>query len=163
VIGSLLLTLGATACGDSESVSPEEAKQQAQDAVTKALNDQRQKQQLANIQARLKRLQHQRSNQDSGQSTNGGATTVVAPSTTGSTSSGGAIPSGAGGCGSGIYVNAQTSCPFALNVASDYLSSGSSSVTSYSPATGNTYAMTCSGADPVVCTGGNNAAVYIDR
>jgi hypothetical protein len=33
-------------------------------------------------------------------------------------------------------------------------------VTAYSPATGRSFDMYCSGGSPHVCTGGNNASVY---
>jgi hypothetical protein len=70
-------------------------------------------------------------------------------------------------CGSpadqgGISVNSATSCPFAENVESAWESSGdASSVTAFSPATGQTYTMSCtaSGTGYEVCTGGNNAYV----
>jgi hypothetical protein len=65
-------------------------------------------------------------------------------------------------CGDGISVNAATSCPFARNVASEYRSSGGSSVIEvFSPVTQRTYTMSCSGGVPTVCRGGNNAVVYI--
>jgi hypothetical protein len=70
-------------------------------------------------------------------------------------------------CGSpaeqgGISVNSVTSCPFAENVESASESSGdASSVTAFSPATGLTYTMSCTGSGTgyEVCTGGNNAYV----
>lgn len=65
-------------------------------------------------------------------------------------------------CGGGIAVNSVTTCPFAANVASAYfeeIGSGSGSVVAYSPRTGETYVMHCTGY-PHECTGGNNAAVY---
>ena len=75
---------------------------------------------------------------------------------------GGGLPTDAVNCGAGVYARSgNTSCNFALNVASDYFSSPSNSFDSYSPATGKLYRMSCSGAAPVICTGGNNAAVYI--
>lgn len=69
-------------------------------------------------------------------------------------------PSGSD-CGAGISVNAATSCPFARNVASAYAESGGSTIEVWSPVTGRYYTMNCSGAMPVVCTGGNNARVEI--
>ena len=58
-----------------------------------------------------------------------------------------------------VWAGANTSCPFALNVAADY--SGPGTDYAYSPATGQEYAMNCAveGADAVVCTGGNGAYV----
>ncbi len=77
-------------------------------------------------------------------------------------------------CGSGtqgeeVYAGANTSCPFALNVESDYAAggywnqSGTSQFYSYSPVTGQTYLMTSSSVgNPVVVTGGNNTLVQFD-
>jgi hypothetical protein len=74
-------------------------------------------------------------------------------------------PAGGGGsssCGDGLSVNSATSCPFARSVRDAYEASGGGSrVQASSPVTGETYTMSCSGGVPVVCTGGNNAAVYI--
>jgi len=66
-------------------------------------------------------------------------------------------------CGGGVAAgNSATSCPFARNVADDYRASGGASVVEvYSPVTGSTYVMSCSGAGPVVCSGGNGAVVRI--
>jgi hypothetical protein len=72
-------------------------------------------------------------------------------------------------CGTGmngeqVYAGAGTSCPFALNVESDYVQggywyqAGTSQFDSYSPVTGLTYLMTSSSiGNPVVVTGGNGA------
>ena len=74
----------------------------------------------------------------------------------------GGVPAGAESCGSGVYVDsATTSCAFGRNVAADYYSSPSNTFESFSPTTGESYEMTCSGPPPIVCTGGNNATVYL--
>lgn len=63
--------------------------------------------------------------------------------------------------------SSRTSGPFAANVYSAFVdaynSTGSPNVTVdvYSPVTGNTYTMSCSGGSTVYCTGGNNARVRI--
>jgi hypothetical protein len=58
-----------------------------------------------------------------------------------------------------------TSCEFASAVRSSYLSAGgdggSKVVRAYSPVTGRSYTMSCSGGSVVTCTGGDNAVVYI--
>jgi len=55
-----------------------------------------------------------------------------------------------------------TSCVFGKSVANAYRASGGSSeVVAYSPKTHITYTMSCSGTDPVICTGGDEAIVYI--
>lgn len=78
------------------------------------------------------------------------------------------IPAGFQSCGptatgETVFGNEVTSCPFALNVADAWAQSAGSSLLSGvpSPVTGQTYDMRCSGADPVRCEGGNDAAVLI--
>lgn len=90
----------------------------------------------------------------SGGSTSGGTTS-------GGTTSGG-TKSGTTDCGGGVSANANTSCPFALSVAETYRASGGeTTIDVFSPVTDTIYTMTCTGAAPVVCRGGNNAVVYI--
>lgn len=84
-----------------------------------------------------------------------------------------AAPSGAFECvntGGGPYSSAavgsaQTSCEFAGSVWSEYLAAGGGGnpvvVDAFSPVTGRTYTMSCSGGAVVTCSGGNNAVVYI--
>jgi hypothetical protein len=64
-------------------------------------------------------------------------------------------------CGGGVYADADTSCPFALNVAANYTGAGADYA--YSPVTGLAYTMYCNGGegalDTVTCTGGDNALV----
>ena len=64
-------------------------------------------------------------------------------------------------CGGGVYAGADTSCPFALNVAANYTGAGADYA--YSPVTGLDYTMYCNGGegalDTVTCTGGDNALV----
>lgn len=70
--------------------------------------------------------------------------------------------SGMTDCGGGISAGASTSCPFARNVAATFADSGGSDVIEvWSPVTERYYTMTCSGAMPTVCTGGNGARVEI--
>ena len=66
-------------------------------------------------------------------------------------------------CGANVSAGANTSCPFALNVAAAYLNQGggTQSVVVYSPVTGQNYTMNCVAGVPSVCSGGNNAVVYI--
>ena len=85
---------------------------------------------------------------------------------------GGGSGSGGGGappapamksCGSGVYANGNTTCPFAHNVRNEYYNSGQSSVIRvHSPVTGSTYTMSCSSRSPHTCTGGNDASVTFD-
>lgn len=63
-----------------------------------------------------------------------------------------------------LWVNGHTSCPFAANTQSAYAEAGGSKhLEVYSPTTGTTYAMTCSGTGLVTCKGGNDAAVYFSK
>jgi hypothetical protein len=74
------------------------------------------------------------------------------------------FPATATQCSDWVAVNANTSCDFAQNVAAAYSSSSGGSVILsqvYSPITKKYYDMTCTKSDLVICTGGNNAAVYL--
>ncbi|MGN6202032.1 MAG: serine/threonine-protein kinase [Solirubrobacterales bacterium] len=71
------------------------------------------------------------------------------------------VPSNAESCGDSLWVNSVTTCPFAENTRSAYAEdNGAKEISSYSPVTGETYAMKCEGAGTVVCRGGSNAAVW---
>lgn len=71
-------------------------------------------------------------------------------------------PGGTKPCGEGVSVGPATTCPFALNVQKAFTESGgSSTISAYSPITGVTYTMQCSGEDVHVCRGGNEATVYL--
>jgi serine/threonine protein kinase len=72
-------------------------------------------------------------------------------------------PAGSESCSgaSELWVNQYTTCPFAENVQSAYAeANGAHEISVYSPVTGKTYAMKCTGTRLITCTGGNNAAVY---
>jgi hypothetical protein len=71
-----------------------------------------------------------------------------------------AQPTSSGTCGDGLSVGPNTTCPFAANVRAAYWQHGPGTVMAYSPVTHRTYAMSCSRAAVVVCTGGNDASVY---
>jgi serine/threonine protein kinase len=63
-----------------------------------------------------------------------------------------------------LWVNRVTSCPFALNTQSAYAeANGGHKIQVYSPVTGTTYEMTCSGTNLVICKGGKGAAVYFSK
>jgi len=66
-------------------------------------------------------------------------------------------------CGGNVSAGPNTTCPFALNVAAEYLTEGGGtrSIVVYSPVTGLDYTMNCVAGVPSVCRGGNNAVVYI--
>jgi hypothetical protein len=76
------------------------------------------------------------------------------------------VPSYSTQCSSGVSVgSSKTSCAFAEVVQNTYLahSRGGGTVVIYpfSPVTGRTYEMTCTGQAVVTCTGGDNAVVYL--
>jgi hypothetical protein len=55
-----------------------------------------------------------------------------------------------------------TSCPFALNVAREYTRVGiNTSFSAYSPTTQQSYTMRCASGELILCTGGNQATVYL--
>jgi hypothetical protein len=71
---------------------------------------------------------------------------------------------GASVCDPDVEVNSVTSCPFARNVRDPLYATNfvEPSLDVYSPTTGQTHTMSCVINDvPIVCTGGNNAAVYV--
>lgn len=147
-----LLTLSA--CGGDDSVSQAELDQAVDDAEERAQVDQDQAEQ----EDQLKKLRREVSELRGGGSDS--APPAEAPSASADNGSG--LPSDAESCGSGVFVRqGTTSCQFALNVASDFYSGSGNSFTSYSPATDQSYRITCNGSEPTVCTGGNNAAVYL--
>jgi TIR domain len=94
----------------------------------------------------------------SGAFSSGGTTSKSTPASSAQKLPAGAVTS----CGGDLSVGPNTSCPFAQNVERAYAKSsgGNTDVSAYSPATGATYTMHCSGSSPHVCTGGNNASVY---
>jgi serine/threonine protein kinase len=72
-------------------------------------------------------------------------------------------PAGSTSCAEGLWVNDKTSCPFAKNTRSAYAEAGGAhEIEVYSPVTGLTYEMTCSGTSLVTCAGGKDARVYFD-
>jgi hypothetical protein len=97
---------------------------------------------------------------------NGKVKVTPAPSNTGTATGGGSGGGGGGGgggrtdCGGGLTAGPNTTCAFARNVLSAYRRTGGGTVQVYSPATGQTYSMSCTSSPPHVCTGANNASVY---
>lgn len=146
----LSLALVVSACGgDDDSVSQEELQQATEEAAKEARQDVQNQEELDDLRGQIEDLKRDQGDDE-------GGSAAPAPSGTGG------LPADAEGCGAGVYARSgTTSCEFALVVAADYFSSSSSSFESFSPTTGQSYTMTCSGTAPAVCTGGNNAAVYI--
>jgi serine/threonine protein kinase len=73
------------------------------------------------------------------------------------------LPSDTRPCTADVSVKtATTSCVFGVDVAREYRrSGGAAEVVAYSPKTEQSYTMTCGGSAPVICTGGEEAVVYI--
>ena len=73
-------------------------------------------------------------------------------------------PAGTSSCGGDLSVGAVTSCGFAANVqkAYDQTRGGDRAITAFSPATGVSYTIECTGGSPHACTGGttNGGALY---
>jgi hypothetical protein len=91
---------------------------------------------------------------------------VPAPAPRGPTPADPTVPAYSTQCSSGVAVgSSKTSCAFAEVVQNTYLaySRGGGTVVIYpfSPVTGKTYEMTCTGQRVVTCTGGDNAVVYL--
>lgn len=141
-------TLGLSACGTSED---DLDKAREEGAEQQRLKDKQAEQtrKQRELEKKIKQLEKDRrsgSESSSSSSGSGGGTT------TGSTS-----------CGGGLSVNSNTSCSFAENVRAElnYVGGSPATIYVYSPTTGASYTMRCSGGAPTVCRGGNNAAVYI--
>lgn len=135
-----LATLAA--CGDS-GASQDEIDQARKEGSAQT----RQQLKIQQIEKELKSLKHGHTNpQNQAQSDS------PAPAGGGSTA-----------CAGTLSVGPNTTCGFAANVEADYYSeigSGSGTVYSYSPTTGQSYSMYCTAGSPHVCTGGNDASVY---
>jgi len=73
------------------------------------------------------------------------------------------VPNVGASCGGNLSVGGNTSCAFGQSVESEYYyeGGGTRTITAYSPVTSTYYSMYCVGGVPTVCTGGNNATVYI--
>jgi hypothetical protein len=146
IVAFAAFALSLSACGGDSSASQEELDRARNEGVAKA----RQQSKIQDIEKQLKSLKK-----------NGSSNQGSPPPPSGSTptSNGG----GATSCGGSLSVGPNTTCGFAANVEADYFSeigSGSGSVYSYSPTTGQYYSMYCSAGSPHVCTGGHDASVY---
>jgi hypothetical protein len=142
------LALSLVACGGGSSASQEELDRARNEGVAKA----RQQAKIQDIEKQLNSLKK------NGSSTQASPPPAPSGSTAAPTSSGGSTS-----CGGSLSVGPNTTCGFATNVEADYFSeigSGSGSVYSYSPTTGQYYSMYCSAGSPHVCTGGHDASVY---
>jgi hypothetical protein len=136
----LVLASVPLACGSDDNGSTD---QRIQEAEKRGRQEERLKQQ----EERLKRLERELRKEDQSRGSSGSTQNQS-----------GSLPGRS--CGGGLSVNQNTSCSFAREVRAAYeRSGGSGTVTAYSPVTKQAYTMSCSGGLPVICTGGNNAAV----
>jgi len=147
-----LIVAGCGGGGD-ETASQQDLKQayqEGQQAAQEQAAQARTNRQIQNLKKKLKDVKH-----PDGQS--GDETTTTTPP------SGSSTPPGAtASCGSGVGAGPNTSCAFAMNVASAYYDSGGQTTLDvYSPTTGETYTMTCTPGSPTICRGGNDASVYV--
>ena len=142
----MLLAVFVIGCGGSDGVSQEELDQARQEGAQQAKEQAR----MDALEAKLKQLSKQNKNASGGTNTNDG-------------SASGGSPSGMTACADGVSAGPNTTCAFAMNVAGEYGSNpGATTISAYSPVTGENYTMTCSAYSAGhVCTGGNGASVYL--
>lgn len=153
LVAAAALAGGIAGCGggaDEERLRAEEIARAKADGRREAIAAQRSKDAAAeakNLRKEIEKLKNGGSK---------GGSNAPAPSTPSAPSGGSST------CGDGVSVNSVTTCPFGRNVRDAYQQSGGASVIDvYSPVTKQTYTMRCSGGVTTVCSGGNNAAVYI--
>lgn len=149
VLVLLCLGLFAYGCGGNDEVT--------QDDIDEAIQQVEERQQVRELQKRVKQLQKRAKR---GTGTNSGNSSGQGDGYyEGGSGSGGPVSS----CGAGVQVGPNTSCAFAMNVAGEYGSNpGAGSISAYSPVTGEYYSLSCRAwSGGTVCTGGNDAAVYL--
>ncbi len=144
---TMLLAVFVIGCGGgSDGASQEELDQARREGAQQAKEQAR----MDALEAKLKQLSKQNMNASGGTNTNGG-------------SNSGGSPSGLTACADGVSAGPNTTCAFAMNVAGEYGSNpGATTISAYSPVTGENYTMTCSAYSAGhICTGGNGASVYL--
>lgn len=147
----------ASDSADQQRLQDQRVEQAKRDGARQALIEERsraQEKEQDRLAAEIARLKGKAS---SGNARGGGGTTSTKPPPPPPP------PRGPVSCGDALSVGTTTSCAFARNVRSAYLESGGGNTTVdvYSPTTRQSYTMSCTGGAPTVCTGGNNASVYI--
>lgn len=140
--------LGLSACGGTSGDEIDKARKEG--AEQQQLKDKQAEQtrKQRELEKKIKQLEKDRKNGSDSSSSSG---------------SGGGTTTGSTSCGGGLSVNSNTSCAFAENVRAElnYVGGSPATIYVYSPTTGATYTMRCTGGAPTVCRGGNSAAVYI--
>lgn len=158
VIATIVLLLFACffayGCGgDDEGATQDQLNQARKDGAKQA----KQQARLKQLEREIKQLQNKAKNQSGNASNNSNAGRGDGYYETGS--AGGPVET----CATGVQVGPNTSCSFAMNVAGEYGSNpGAATISAYSPATGQHYTLSCGPwSSGTVCTGGNNASVYL--
>ena len=151
------LALGAAGCGGGDSDSDRLTEERIQKERDEAA-------QIARQEERVRQLEEQLKDQQ-GRAKRPARRPRPTPTTpTPAQPAPAPVPTPAAGssCGDGLSVGPNTTCPFARVVREAYFNSGGgdTTVSAFSPVTGKTYLMSCSGGSPHVCAGGNNASVY---
>lgn len=147
---TLALAPGLAGCGSSgDGLSQDEVQQREKAAVKSALQEQR----LRKLEQQVKTFKKGGSGKDEAPPS---SDSTPPPVTSEPPSSPSVAP-----CSDTVSVGPATSCAFAYNVEDAYYSSPGNVVDVYSPTTGVTYTMSCSGSAPTICSGGNNATVYL--
>ena len=150
LLAAIVAAFALAACGNSEDVTITQTGTEAETSEDD---------QVAELEEQVEELQEEADDEDATSTTTSTTDEAPPPDDSGST---GGVPAGSESCGDGVYVEGSTtSCAFGRNVAADYYSSPGNTFESFSPTTGQSYEMTCTGPPPIVCTGGNNATVYL--
>ena len=142
----LAVVLPVSACGVNDSSDEDKVQEAREQGQREGRNDQR----LRELERELRKRRR-----EDGRRGGGGSGPAPSPPSGGGSA-------GSRDCGGGLSANSVTTCAFAENVKNAYETANGTPgrLDVYSPATGKTYSMSCSGGSPTVCTGGNNAAVY---
>lgn len=149
VLGLLAFSVG---CGSDDSGPSDEQLQQARELGAKEAKQQLKEQGKINaLQKQVDALSKKQAKQD--QSSDNSSS--VAPTNDGLV--------GFSACTGGLQAGPNTTCGFAMNVAGELGSNpGATSIHTTSPTTGVDYTMSCaSSSGGTICTGGNNASVFI--
>ena len=154
----------ATAAKKQARKEAKQAKMEANEAKKMSLAEKKQAKAAATAQANEQNAEAQASESATEAANAEAAATAAAAKKKKSAAAGsGGGTASAGGsqdCGGGIEVNAVTSCAFAKNVVAAWKKDEGPSVSAYSPDTGETYNMSCSGSQMLTtCTGGAGAKV----
>ncbi|HTU15689.1 MAG TPA: hypothetical protein VMF31_10865 [Solirubrobacterales bacterium] len=139
-----------------------QAKKEAEKVQAMSAEEKKQAQAAATAEANEKDAEAQASESATEAANAEAAAKAAAAKKSNSGGSGGGTASAGGNqnCGSGIEVNAVTSCAFAKNVVAAWKKNEGTSVSAYSPDTGKTYTMTCTGSQMLTtCAGGIGAKV----